>query len=322
MTAAMYLNYGIQLANKGDFQQAAEAFCHAIQLNPKYSNAYNNLGLVLQNMNRLEEAEACLRRALELNPNYPHAYNNLGLVLIDTNRLEEAEACLRRAIELNPDFPELYNNLGLVLEDTTRVVEAETSYRRAIFLNPKYSEAHYNLGRLFKDMQRLAEAEAAFRQSIELCPGYPAAEFALSVLYLLQGEFTKGWEKYDKFRMKRSGRRQGEIPCWRGEDLTGRRILLFYEQGFGDTLQFVRYAQKVAAAAAHTVLWVQKPLEGVIAASYNTLTVHVGEGRPREQYDFACPLPSLPMVFNTTLQTIPQLVPYLQNSARSFSNLE
>jgi tetratricopeptide (TPR) repeat protein len=307
------LNYGIRQANKGEFQQAAQAFCQAIQLNPKYSNAYNNLGLVLHKMNRLEEAKACLCRAIELKPNYPYAYNNLSLILIDTNRLEEAEACLRRAIELDPNFSELYNNLGLVLEDTTRIAEAEKSYRRAIFLNPKYAEAHYNLGRLFKSTRRLAEAEIFYHRALKLHPGYSAAEFALAVLYLLQGDFTKVWEKYDKFRTKKSKRRQGEIPCWQGEDLTGCSILLFHEQGFGDTVQFVRYVQKVAEAASQTVLWIQKPLAVLLAASYHTLTIHVGEDRPREHYDFACPLPRLPMVFNTALQTIPQIVPYLQS---------
>lgn len=312
MMATMLLNLGVSLANKGDLQQAEAAFCQAIRLNPNYAKAYNNLGLILQKTNRFDKAEACLLRAIELAPDSPDTYNNLSLVFMDTARLDEAEACLRQAIKLNPNVPEIHNNLGLVLVDQNRLQEAETAYRRAIRLKPDYPDAHYNLGNLFKNTKRLDEAEREYRYALKLRPGFDTALFALSTLYLLKGQFEKGWENYNKLRMKKH--RQPDICRWRGEDLTGRRILLFHEQGFGDTIQFARYVQKVSELASETVLWVQKPLQRLMASSYTALTVHTGKELPAEPYDFACPLPDLPMIFNSSEKTIPKIIPYIDVS--------
>ncbi|MEN6566328.1 MAG: tetratricopeptide repeat-containing glycosyltransferase family protein [Veillonellales bacterium] len=312
MTASQCLDYGIQLTMRGEFQQAVVAFCRAIQLDPQYSRAYNNLGLVLQRMNKLSEAEVFLRRAIDLDPHDSYSYNNLGLVFLDTHRLADAEACLRQAIELNPHCPEVYNNLGLVLEEAVRLDEAEKLYRHAIALNSRYTEAYYNLGNCYKTMKRLAEAESCLKQAIRLQPDYADAAFSLATLYLLQGKYELGWQSYDMLRLKQSTKRAAGIRCWQGENLTESKILLFYEQGFGDTIQYVRYADKIAKLASGIVLWVQKPLAGLIAASYPALTVYAGENVPPGHYDFACSLPSLPVILNTSATSIPQTVPYIK----------
>jgi len=312
MQAIILLNRGVALANAGNFPQAEEAFRQAIELNPDYAKAYSNLGFVLKLSGRLDEAAACLNQAIKLNPNFPDAYNNLSLVLMDTGRLAEAEACLRKALRLNPHSPEIYNNLGLVLEDTERQPAAEISYRRALELRPDYPDAYYNLGNLLKNARRMVEAQAAYHRAIELRPGFTSARFALSTLYLLQGRFADGWQAYNDLRLE-SGARQPKIPCWQGEGLAGRSILLYHEQGFGDTIQFIRYAEKVAESAAKTVLLVQKPLERLVQSSFPSLTVCSGEPDP-ETYDFACSLPNLPMLFNTSADTIPATIPYLRIS--------
>lgn len=311
LEAITYLNMGVELAQQGDLEDAVVAFCRAIQLDPHYAQAYSNLGLMLMDTNRLQEAEACLYRAIELKPDYAAAYNNLGLVLMNANRLGEAESCFRQALELDPNCPEVYNNLGLVLEDTTRLKEAEALFRRAIEQKPNYAEAHYNLGNFLKAVKRLDEAEKCLLRASELRPDYQQAHFALASLYLLRGQYEQGWEKYDKLRLKKSKNRLPEFCRWQGEDLTDRKILLFHEQGFGDTIQFVRYVKKVAELAHETILWVQKPLTSLMAASYTDVKVHTGECPPTEQFDFACPLPSLPMIFNSSEKTIPRLVPYI-----------
>ena len=320
MTAITMLRIGVRLAKQGDWQLAEAAFCRAIQLNPNYAKAYNNLGLLLQKTNRLDKAEACLLRAVELAPASPNIYNNLGLVFIDSGRRDKAEACLRQAIDLNPNIPEFHNNLGLVLEDKNCPREAETAYRTAISLKPDYPDAHYNLGNLCKNTKRLDEAEREYLHALTVRPGFDTARFALSTLYLLQGQFEKGWESYHNLRVKKS--RQLDIPRWQGEDVTGRRILLFHEQGLGDTIQFVRYAQMVSTLASDTVLWVQKPLQRLLANSYTALTVHSGEEIPAGPYDFACPLPALPMVCRSSENTIPQMTPYIHVPAGIFRNWE
>lgn len=312
MTASQCLHYGIQLTMRGELQQAVVAFCRAIQIDPNYSRAYNNLGLVLQRMNKLEEAEIFLRRAIDLAPQDSYSYNNLGLVFFDSHRLADAEVCLRQAIKLNPRCPEVYNNLGLILEDAAHFDEAENLYRHAIQLNSKYVEAYYNLGNFYKTVKRLAEAESCLKQALELQPDYSDAAFSLATLYLLQGKYEQGWRSYDALRVKKNKNRTAGICRWQGEKLTGLRILLFYEQGFGDTIQYVRYAEKIAQLASEIVLWVQSPLQSLLASSYPTLTVYSGESIPPGCYDFACPLPSLPMILNTLATSIPQNVPYMK----------
>jgi Flp pilus assembly protein TadD len=296
MLAKMLLNMGVKLAGRGNFPEAEKTFRQAIKLEPNYAQAYNNLGLMLYRQRRLSEAEVYLERAIALNRD-PDAYNNLALVFMDTNRLDKAEACLHQAVKAKPKAPEIYNNLGLVLEDAQRLKEAENAYRQAIKLNPDYVEAHYNLGNFLKKTHRLGNAENAYLHALKLCPGFESARFALAALYLLRGQFAKGWKNYNELRMKEKSRRQGNIPLWQGEDLTGKSILLFHEQGFGDTLQFVRYAHMTADLAAKTVLWVQKPFESLMLTSYPQLIIHTGELSPDIPFDFACSPPILPMLF-------------------------
>jgi len=309
MTKKMYLNLGIKLVRQGDFENAVTAFCTAIKLDPQYAPAYNNLGLILRNTDRLPEAEACFRRAIELNPSDVHAYNNLGLVLMDFSDLQQAEKCFRIAIGLNPNYWAIYSNLGTVLEKNYQLAEAEKAYCRAIELNPDSPEAHYNLGTFMRVIKHIEEAEKHLLRAIELRPDYWEADLSLANLYLLQENYDIGWKKFEKLRGKRYEDTYFKFPNWNGENLSGRSILLYWEYGFGDTIQFVRYAQKIENLASKTILWVQKSLGLLVAAEYSDLTVYTGDCPPKEQFDYVCSLISLPLIFSTCSETIPQTVP-------------
>lgn len=320
MQGVVLLHIGVEFARKGDLRQAERAFRAAIKVNPDYARAHSHLGHILNQVGRTGEAEAYLCESIRLDPGLPDAYNNLGLLLLDANRLEEAEACLRKAISLDPDSAVLYNNLGLVLEDAGDRCEAEKLYRQAIGLKDDYSDAYYNLANFLKREKRLDEAECCYHRALKLQPKFPLARFALSTLYLLRGQFDNGWKSYNELRMMKARDQLDNIPYWRGESLAGRSILLFHEQGLGDTLQFVRYASKVVAAAAKTVLWVQKPLQRLITTSFPGLSVYAGEARPEGSFDFSCPLPDLPMLFDATEKTIPRTAPYLQAATEIADN--
>lgn len=313
----MYLELGIELFLQGDSENAITAFCAAITLDKNYAPAYNNLGLVLKDSNRLPEAEACFYRSIELNPNDYHAYNNLGLVLMDSGKLDQAEECFRRAlelsdnVELNHNSATICNNLGTVLEEKGQLDQAKEAYCRAIQLNSNYSEAHYNLGILLKATGYWKEAENHLCRAVELRPTYIKADFALATLYLLRGEFRKGWSRYEKSRKKKYDYKAITIPHWHGEDLTGCSILLYWEYGFGDNIQFARYAQMVEKLALKTSLLVPKPLERLFKAIYPDLTVFGGECLPDGSYHYVCSLLSLPTIFNTDTKTIPHPIPFI-----------
>jgi hypothetical protein len=278
MTAQSYFNQGVESAHKGDLLQSVHFFRQAIALNPAYAEAYNGLGALLINMNNLNEAEGYLHQAIELKADYPEALYNLGTVFARINLLDEAEVCLCETINLMPDFP----------------------------------EAHFRLGMIFKQKNRLKDAEAHLCRAIELQPNFKEADFALGILYLLQGQYDKGWKRYE-LRRQIFDSCEPEINRWQVENLVGCKILLYHEQGFGDTIHFVRYIEEIAKVASKTVVLVPKPLERLLSTSLSDITIQVDNNVVGE-YDFSCPLPSLPFMFNTTLHTIPQSVPYIKTS--------
>lgn len=308
----LFLKLGIQCANSGLWEEAEKAFRQALTVNPNYAQALSNLGFVLKQTHHPEEAEAFLRKALKQDAGLIGAYNNLSLILMDTNRAAEAENLLCKAIRLAPSSPDLYNNLGSALQDLQRPRQAETAFRRAIECNPSFVYAYYNLGCLLKSVGRLDEAAQALACALTLRPDYKSAQLALASLYLLRGQFEKGWQLYNLCRMKKFSSKAGDLPLWQGEDLTGKQLLLFHEQGFGDTIQFSRYLPQAAALARRTVFWVQQQLHSLISSSYPEITLHTSKTAPDMAFDFACPLPNLPMLFKTTAETIPQQTPYLK----------
>ena len=315
MLEAVLVHIGVEKANAGELLEAEEAFRHAIRVNPAYAPAFANLGYILYRLNRSGEAEALLKKGIELDPESVEAYNNLGLVMMDSNRMEEAETCFRHAIGLEGASPAVFNNMGLVLEDTNRRKEAELYFRRAIRMSPEYADAHYNLGNWFKKNKQWKEAELSYRRALKIQPAYHMARFAVSALNLLLGQFDRGWADFNEFRLQTESARARGIPRWQGESLKGRSILLFHEQGFGDTVQFVRYVSKVASSAARVALWVQEPLESLMRVSFQNISVHASMDNPAESFDLACPLPTLPMLFKANDRTILRTVPYLKADA-------
>jgi Flp pilus assembly protein TadD len=292
-------------------------FRQAIKLNPTHPKFYNNLGMVLEKANLLSQAAELFGWAIKLNPDYTEALNNFGTILIRTNQFDEAVDYFRRAIELNPRYAKAYNNLGLVFENTNRRDEALRCLRRAIELEPDNAAFYNNLGKLLKDARQLDDAEVCFQQALKFRPDFVDADFALAILYLLQEQYEKGWEKYDDLRLIKEGNKYLPIPHWRGENLTNCRILLYADQGFGDTIHFSRYAQMVGNLAGETNLLVQKPLERLLEFSLTNCQIRNSDSIVAKKFDFACPLLSLPHIFHTSRDTIPQLIPYLQPNRAS-----
>lgn len=323
--AETYFNLGAVQIKLSRLDEAANLFCQAIALNPRYMEAYFNLGVIQAELKHLDKAVEAFTRAIELNPLYHEAYNNLGAVLRLTDRLSEAEAMLRRAIELRPNYAKAYNNLGLVLMDNNRLKEAEVCLRQSIVLNGNDPETYNNLALVLKDSDRLGDAETCLQQAIELRPDFVEAEFALGFLYLIQEQYEKGWGKYVKWRAHNEAEYKifdafrSKSADWQGEDLTGRKLLLFSDQGFGDAIQFIRYLPLVTKATGKTGVWVQKPLQRLMRAAIDGCWLETDESIAAEQYEFNCPLSSLPYIFNTSKATIPQGIPYIRPSDESIN---
>lgn len=299
------LAQGLACVQSGEYDHAVQWFCQAIQQQPNCAAAYNNLGLVLKETGRRLEAEACFRRAVALEPEQYQAYNNLGLVLLDLSFFAEAETCFRRALALQPAHAAICNNLGTALEELADFTTAEMMYRQAISLRPDYPEAHYNLGVLLRLQKRLEEAQQELQQAVVLRPGYVEAELSLALLHLLRANFREGWAPYERLRKKKYGHTDYPVPLWQQESLVDRTILLYWEYGFGDTIQFLRYVPLVEAQDALVSLWVQAPLVQLVRLAYPHLTIYGGTEFPPDNFDYCCSLLSLPVHFATDADNIP-----------------
>jgi hypothetical protein len=205
-----------------------------------------------------------------------------------------------------------------VLQDLYRYDEAMNAYDRALAINPKYAIAWFNRGNVLLETTRLDDALVAYDHAIGLDPNYVDAHFAQGFIHLRKGDFTRGWAKYEwRLRDPKSEHSQRTFaqPRWSGQQsLDGRTILIHAEQGFGDTVQFCRYIERLAQAGARVVLEVQPALRSLLAPLRGAAQV-VARGEPLPAFDYHCPLLSLPFVFQTDLSTIPAQTPYLHADA-------
>ncbi|MGO8866345.1 MAG: tetratricopeptide repeat protein [Alphaproteobacteria bacterium] len=310
-------NLGAVCLQQGKHVEAVKLLRETLRLKPDHVDAHNNLGAALRDLGRFEEAEAFLRGALRLKPDHPEAHHNLGVTLKDLGGLTEAEASIREALRLKPVYPKALNSLGAVHGDQGRPAEAEACYREALRLDPDYAEPHHNLGNALRDLGRLPEAENSYRKALSLKPDDPGWRSNLGMLLLLAGRLEEGWHEYEWRRSTKQWPARFTQPLWEGEAIGERVLLLYAEQGFGDTIQFCRYAPLIPSKA-RVILEVPRPIVRLLS-SLEGVDQIVVEGDPLPPFDLHCPLLSLPRAFGTTLETIPAKVPYLAADAASVS---
>ena len=296
-------------------ERAVELIAKAIEINPDMAEPYSNIGLALRALERLDEALASYDKALAIKPDYTEAYNNRGNVLKDLNRQDDALVSYDKALALKPNYADAYFNRGNALLDLKRLDEALACYDKALALKPDYADVLTNRGTVLKDLKRLDAAIADYDRAIAIKPDFAGAYWNKSLALLVVGDFAKGWELYEWRWLKGKTpptQRYAAQPLWLGvESLKDKTILLHSEQGFGDTIQFCRYAKLVAQLGATVLLEVQPALLKLLSGLEGVSQV-VTEGETLPPFDYHCPLMSLPLAFRTTIGTIPADIPYLK----------
>lgn len=263
---------------------------------------------------RLPCAAELLRCAIAADPVNAALHNNLGNVLHEMRQFDAALACYETSLALHADFAEAWNNRGTTLRALGRTGVALASFEMAVHLSPGLADAHYNRGAMLESLGRWDDACTAFGSAIECAPQHSAAHFNLALCRLRCGDFTRGWAGYEwRWRCTPSAFSHAK-PRWSGEPLAGKTILLHCEQGFGDTLQFCRYASLVSALGARVVLATFDPLAALLENLPGVAQV-IRYGGKLPDFDFHCPLMSLPGIFGTHLHNIPGRRPYLQANA-------
>lgn len=293
---------------------AAEAILRQIlALRPQHPIVLHILGMAVNAQGDRTQALALVHQAAALAPDNPDIHSNLGTIFKALDRLDEAETSYKQAITLRPDFIEAWNNLGNACHAQIRIEDAATCYRRALLLNPKDSKGLVNLGVMYRDEGYGAEAIAAFDAAMALAPNDHVSRFDRALALLVAGDLTRGFQEYE-LRWEqdhlRPHRKLFPEPQWQGQDIRGKILLIHGEQGFGDTLQFVRYIPYLADMGITVYLAVQPQLDRVMKTLRGVAYLHPS-GQVVPPFHTHTPLISLPRLFGTTLESIPRNVPYL-----------
>ena len=308
-----YYNQGNAFHELKQFEDALRSYDQAIVLRPQYADAFYSRGNAFYALKRLERALSSYNQAIAFRPNYANAYYNRGNLLNDLKRFNEAIASYDQALTINPQFAESYSNRGCSLQEQQRFEEALISYDHAIALNPNYAEAYFNRGCTLQKLKRLDEALNHYEKVITIKPQYADAHFNKSFIKILLGDYEEGWRLYE-WRWKSHGftsqLKHSPQPVWLGEQsLKNKTIVIYPEQGFGDYIQFIRYAPKLEQLGARVILEVPVLLMPVVSTLEGQFTFFE-KGKELPDFDYHCPVMSLPHAFKTTVDTIPNQVPF------------
>lgn len=264
---------------------------------------------------RLPEAVAIYSRLLQRFPFNAELHNNIGVALRAMGRFDAAIAHYRQSLALEPNNAAHHSNLGNALRSVSRCEEALQHHFRAVGIADNYVEGFFNLGLTLRDMGRLEEAQGCFQRALQLAPNHVRAQVEIAVTKLMRGDLEAGFAEYETRRqLPEHPQPEFREPAWHGEDLTGKRLLVYPEQGLSDGLQFVRYAPLLRARGARVVTLVQPLLRDILRLS-GLLDEVVAEGDPLPGFDYHVSMLSLPALLGPA--ATPANVPYLVAPERS-----
>jgi tetratricopeptide (TPR) repeat protein len=339
------INLGAAYRAAGRTLDAVRVLTRAITVDPESPDAHNNLANALRAIGRYDEAVGCYRRALRLRPGNKLARHNLAAVLIDAGRAKETIELLRPVLVAEPDDAEAWSDLGAALHHDGKYDAAIACHRRAVTLQPGLAAAWFGIGASLEAIGRYNLALDMFKRALAANPqdqrafhhlaqtqvSMGALDQAMPMIgqllagadtpenrllearaALLGGDFARGWPAYEHRWLRAKGSKpEHPSPRWQGEDVHGKRILLFAEQGMGDLFQFIRYANLLTDRGATVSFAGPAELAPIMRSVRGVVDVIEPKGQlPR--VDFHAPLLSLPLHVGTRRETIPADVPYIR----------
>jgi tetratricopeptide (TPR) repeat protein len=297
------LNLGRALLKSGRVEEAISAAREAVRLRPEDAEAHYNLANALFAQRAYAEAGPVFDRVLALKPNYYQAHSNLGNVYFQMSEFEKAAECHQRALAIHPDYPEALGNLGSAYLRLGKVEEAKVVCQRALALRPD-APAWWNWSVCLLQAGDLAESLRCCQEVIAREPDFAEAHLNIGIIHLLHGNYEEGWKEYQwRWRIPEIAALYPDFltKLWDGKPIPGQTLLLHAEQGFGDTIQFLRYVPLVRAhsGAGRILLECPPVLVGLVANcgwDVEIIPREIGKDSETCSFDFHCPLLSLPMV--------------------------
>jgi tetratricopeptide (TPR) repeat protein len=307
---------GILHSQKMNYVQAISLIGKAIEIQSNNPAQYLNLGSAQQNINQFEAARASYEKALSIKSDYAPAYVSRASLFMTLHEYQSAIDDLDKAVRMDDNCIEAYYNLGYVHKELGNLEVAVENYDIAIELNPNFAEAYLGRGDAQLQLNNLQDGMFSIDKALAITPDYALANWAKSIAHLLSGDFSKGWILHEwRWKIGDSGNRIKRFsqPLWLGEEsLQDKKILIFFDHGLGDGIQFSRYLKLVSELGAHVILEVPQSLFSLFQ-SLKGVDELVVAGRTLPYFDYYCPLLSLPLAFNTNIETIPSEMRYFDS---------
>ena len=302
----------------GEVELASEAFKRVTELSPNYADGFNNLGVMLKDQGEFDKALEAFEKAISLKPNYSEAYNNMGNSFTAQKKFDIAIKYFKKAISLNPNYANAFFNLAVVFKDQGKLDEAILAYNKSISLKPDYAEAYNNLGNVFKDKGKLSKSSEAFYKALSIKPDHADAHLNLSFALLNAGKIKEGLDEYEwrfKTNKFKSYERHFSKPLWDGKkNLKGKRILVWCEQGIGDTIAWSSCLPFISSQAKHCILECQQKLVPLLRRSFPNVEVKP-ENRnldlDRDDFDYHLPMGSLYRYFIHEIEANDKILSHL-----------
>lgn len=304
-------NAAVANTQAGRYAEAEAGFREIIRTHPELLQAHSNLGIVLRQLGRPDEAINVLIHAVGMKGDYFPALQALSTVLLERNRLDEALEVLLRQLKLCPDDESGLINTGNILMRRDQPERAEPYYRQALAISPGNGTILNNLGACLLSQKRALDGAVLYRRALRVQPGTPEWEKNLGTCLLMAGDFPQGTLAYEgRLRQPVWQKRGLTTRPWLGEPLDGRTLLVHYEQGLGDSFQFIRYMPILKQMGARVLFECQKGMKRVLSSAPG-IDEMISHGDPLPPYDYHVSLMSLMHLLGTTPDNTPRDVPYL-----------
>jgi len=317
MSVDELLKKAVSSHTAGNLKEAEQMYRQVLDQVPDHPDATHFMGVLAYNAGKNDLAVAYLKKAIEMKPSNAGCFNNMGNVFQQQGKYLESVKWYEMAARINPGHKMAHNNIAVAYLNLGNLDKALISVETALDLDPEYADAHNNHGEILRAMGDNGKALVAIEKAISLFPDMVNAHWNRALIWLSEGNFQDGWSAYE-WRWRRpttQSRAFAHGAAWQGQDIKGKVLFVYEEQGLGDILQFIRYLPMLQNLGARVVFETGPALIRLVAENrlYDRLLVGLSkmDTRPVDRFDFHVPLLSLPYILKTEIETIPDKIPYL-----------
>jgi len=308
---------GLLYLSNGDIAHAIESFNRAITIKPDFVTAYEQLAKACFSNKDFQQAISCYQKLLSHSSSKANVLNNMAIIYQADKKLEKARECYSESLRKQPDNTNIYLNLASLDLMENKLDDANSNLLQSIQLAPDNPVAYNNLGNVLQRLRQPTNAIEAYKKALELRPDYTDAHLNLAYAYLRQGDYLHGWKEHE-WRLK-LGTAAYQLTCTtldKNLPLNGKHVLVKTEQGFGDTIQFIRFLPQLKEKGCRITL-VTKPEISLLLSQCDGVNQIVAANESNHspaEYDAGLSLMSLPYILDTSLENLPEQSPYIQAS--------